>query len=89
MKALCKAIELDPDLSSIPSPHRCQVLQTIYVATGCDYASFFAGMGKARFLSTCFQYSSFIASGDPPGSIGQISLEKESLSFLTCWLCVL
>ena len=39
MKALCKAIELDPDLSSIPSPHRCQVLQTIYVATGCDYVS--------------------------------------------------
>ena len=37
-------------------------------------------MGKARFLSTFLQYSSFIASGDPPGLI---NLEKESQSFLS------
>ena len=40
-------------------------------------------MGKASFLSTFFQYASFIASGDPPSSIGEVSLDKESLSIFS------
>ena len=38
--------------------------------------SFFQGIGKARFLSTIFQYATFIAGGnDLPGSIGEVSLD--------------
>ena len=46
--------------------------------------SFYTGIGKASFLSTFFQYSSFIASGiDPPGSIGEHFLDAQSPSMLS------
>ena len=40
-------------------------------------------MGKASFLSTLFQYAAFIAGDDPSGSLGEVSLDKESPSFLS------
>lgn len=83
LSALQHATEVDSDLNGIPTALKCQALQTLYVSTGCDYTSFLVGMGKASFLSTFFQYASFIASGDPPGSIGDVSLDKESLSFFS------
>ena len=61
LSALQQAIDADSDLAGIPTALRRQVLQTFYVSTGCDYL-FFVGMGKASFLSTFFQYTSFIAS---------------------------
>lgn len=82
LNALLQALEGDPDLCNIPPDIRPQSLQTLYVCTGCDYISFFAGLGKCTFLSTFFQYASFIASGsDKPGSIGQISLNHSDHSF--------
>ena len=83
LSALCNAIERDPDLSDIQEDFRCQSLQSVYVSTGCDYISFFVGLGKASFLSAFFQYASFIASGDPQGSIGNINLNGSDLSFFS------
>ena len=80
--ALQQAVITDPDLAGISIAFRCQALQT-YVSTGCDYISFFVGIGKASFFSTFFQYASFIASGVRPGSIGRVSLDKESISFFS------
>ena len=84
LSSLLKALESDPDLLGIP-PCLCpQALQSLYVCTGCDYVSFFVGMGKVSFLTTFFQYASFIAGGiDPCGSIGSVSLDQESLAFLS------
>ena len=74
----------DPDLSSIPPEQRPQAIQSLYACTGCDYVSFFAGIGKTRFLSTFFQYAKFISSGvDPPGSLGVISTSHTDNSFLS------
>ena len=77
-------LHLYPDLSLIPLEIRPQVLQSLYVCTGCDYTSFFRGLGKVSFLSTFFQHVAFIASGtDPPGSIGTLEDEETALqSFL-------
>ena len=61
MNNLIAAMENDPDLSQIPPHLRPQVLQTIYICTGCDYTSFFNGIGKVSFLSTIFQHATFIA----------------------------
>ena len=73
LNTLINALATDPDLAGILSNMQPQVLQTLYVCTGCDYISFFASIGKTSFLSTLFQYASFIAGGiDPPGSIGDI-----------------
>ena len=44
-------------------PSAANTTQSLYVYTGCDYTSFFVGVGKCTFLATFFQYASFIASG--------------------------
>ena len=54
------ALHEDPDLADIKRPALASVLQTVFVATGCDYVSFFARIGKATFLDTLFQSASFI-----------------------------
>ena len=54
------ALHEDPDLADIKRPALTSVLQTVFVATGCDYVSFFARIGKATFLDTLFQSASFI-----------------------------
>ena len=79
-----EALLTDPDLHGVPQEYRLQALQSLYVCTGCDYVSFFAGMGKASFLSTFFQYAAFIAGGsEAPGSIGDVSLDTSSPSCLS------
>ena len=60
---LIRALENDPDMAGIPSTLRAQALQSLYVCTGCDYVSFFRGLGKVSFMTTFFQYASFIAGG--------------------------
>ena len=73
LNKLVNALATDPDLAGISPSMQPQVLQTLYVCTGCDYISFFANIGKTSFLSTLFQYASFIAGGiDPLGSVGDI-----------------
>ena len=81
MNSLIQALENDPDLSELPPSILPQILQSVYVATGCEYTSFFCGLEKASFLSTLFQYATFIALGvDPPGSLGIVSLDRDSPS---------
>ena len=39
----------DPDLGKVTPAKRCSILQPLFVATGCDYLSFFSGIGKTNF----------------------------------------
>ena len=81
---LLQALLNDPDLNGIPCQLRPQALQSLYMCTGCDYISFFVGMGKVSFLSTFYQYASFIAGGtDAPGNIGEVNLDPDSLALLS------
>ena len=89
MNRLLQALRSDPDLLGLPPLIRPQALQTLYVCTGCDYVSFFAGMGKVTFLSTFYQYASFIAGGtDTCGSIGEVSLDTDSSACLSFFCLV-
>ena len=45
LQALVAALENDPDLSALPK-QLPQILQTMYVATRCDYTSSFSGVGE-------------------------------------------
>lgn len=84
LRQVDNALQNDPDLHGIPQEMRLQALQSLYVCTGCDYVSFFAGIGKVSFLSTFYQYATFIAGGlEAPGSIGDVSLDNESPSCLS------
>ena len=47
LNALTEALSTDPDLAAIPAQLRPQCLQSLYICTGCDYVSFFKGIGKA------------------------------------------
>ena len=83
-----KCLSADPDLAQIPQCERPRAMQTLYIATGCDYISFFRGLGKVSFLSTFFQHATFIAgqSDTVLGSIGRVSVDDMQsnayLSFL-------
>ena len=88
-KFLLEALYSDPVLHRIPIDLRPQALQSLYVCTGCDYVSFFRGMGKVSFLSTFFQYASFIAGGtEAPGSIGEVTLDPNSPTCLSFYRLV-
>ena len=56
LNSLITSLEGDPDLSTIPRELLPKVLQTLFICTGCDYVSHFAGLGKTTF----FQHVSFI-----------------------------
>ena len=47
----------------------------MYVSTGCDFTSFFYGIGKVTFLKAFYQYSQFISAPaeHTPGSLADIS----------------
>ena len=81
MNNLMAALNNDPDLACIPYAERPQLLQSLYACTGCDYISFFKGIGKVTFLDTFFQHASFIA-GDCtlPGSIGNLASSANDLA---------
>ena len=75
-------LQNDPDLSAIPSRLIPQVFQTIFVATGCDYISFFSGIGKATFLRHFYQHAEFISSGkyNLPGTLADVNIEGNKIN---------
>lgn len=80
LTALKAALQNDPDLAGIPPLILPQIMQTLYVCTGCDYISFFSQLGKATFLRCFFKHASFITSGDPQGTLADVVLDGEFMS---------
>ena len=58
----------------------------LFIVSGCDYTSYFAGIGKAPFLNAFYQYSHFITSNKQEGSLsdndGKSEIKKGFLSFV-------
>lgn len=79
LRRLITALTDDPDLANISPTILPSVLQTLYVVTGCDYISFFSGIGKATFLRYFFQHAQFITGVLPntTGSLSDTLLESE------------
>lgn len=50
LSGLNDALLNDPDLGFLSSQDLPQILQALYISTGCDYISFFSGIGKATFI---------------------------------------
>ena len=85
LQALITAFENDPDLAGIARTDITRIIQMLFIITGCDFVSFFNGLGKATFLNTLFEYSRFINanSTDVPGTLSMTSLNSDGLlSFL-------
>ena len=61
----------DPDLASLSTEIRPSVIQAIFIASGCDYISFFYGRGKSAFSAAFFQYGSFISGPNYPECLSE------------------
>ena len=79
LSSLINGLNRDPDLSSVESSLLPQILQTLFVVTGCDYISFFSGIGKATFMRYFFQHSEFITSGKGTtmGTLAKVSVQNK------------
>ena len=79
---LILAMRNDPDLANVDATILPSVLQTLFVTTGCDYTSFFSGIGKATFLRYFFQYASFITGNDSniKGTLADTALNMQTCS---------
>lgn len=82
MRNLMKALELDPDLANIPKPSLGKVFQMLYITSGCDYVSYFAGLGKAAFFNAFFQHASFITGQNMCGMLSNSSEDMMQKVFL-------
>lgn len=67
----------DPDLASIPRERLPITCQMVFIVSGCDYISYFAGLGKAAFLNVLYQYCKFITGNKEEGSLSDNSGERE------------
>ena len=64
-----------------------QVLQTLFVSTGCDFISYFTGFGMATFLNNLYEYCSFICT-DTDHIPGLLSIRTMDFFHLLGWLGV-
>lgn len=82
MHALNTAFNNDPELAAVPPISVASVIQALFVCTGCDFISFFTGLGKATFLNTLYEYCNFICanSDQAPGLL--CDMEQGFLSFV-------
>ena len=66
---LVEDIIADPDLAQEPESTRVAVVQALFVSSGCDFVSFFAGLGKFSTYKSFFQFAKFITRGTEPGTL--------------------
>ena len=72
LSKLDEALHYDHCMATISPQIRAQILQTLYVVTGCDNVSYFHGIGKIKFLQVFFQHASFISNGqEQPGTLAR------------------
>ena len=87
IQALVHALENDPDLAALPRLSIPIIMEMVYVCTGCDYVSFFHGLGKASFMNALYRCAEFITADkdNTPGSLSdfdELSNKEGFLSFL-------
>ena len=80
---LLQSFRDDPDLSLVPMVLRPLVLQTLFICSGCDYISFFVGLGKTTIMKHFFQNAWFITgSQDIPGTLAHTHPDLMEEGFL-------
>ncbi len=75
---LVQALDSDPDLATLSRSSLPSTCQMLFVCTGCDYISFFKGLGKASFLNAFYQYAPFICGNRLPGFLSDHGVGEQS-----------
>ena len=63
------------------------MLQTLFICTGCDYVSYFAGIGKSTLLKVFFQHASFV-NGVSQGTLASTCDTRVLKICVSHWYCV-
>ena len=72
MCILQQSLYSDPELSTLVENERPKTFQVLYALTGCDYTSFFSGIGKTSFFNSFLKNVRFISGkGSPSGDLSQ------------------
>ena len=58
-------------------------MQCLFIATGCDFVSYFKSFGKATILNTFLQYAGFISGSNIMGSLHQTDATNREQGFLS------
>ena len=86
VNSLSSSFTTDPDLQCIPENLKPLTAQVTFIATGCDYVSFFRSLGKTFFFSTLCRYASFITGNNAaegvPGMLCDTESEDGFLAFV-------
>ena len=69
MRNLTDSLERDPDISLVPTQDLPGIIQALCACTGCNYTSFFSGVGKCSFFKAFCRYSDFICGPRAKGSL--------------------
>ena len=85
IQALVHALETDPDLAALPRLSIPKIMEMVYVCTGCDYVSFFHGLGKASFMNSLYRCAEFITADkdNTPGSLSDFNEPSNEEGFLS------
>ena len=65
----------DPDLACLDKDSLPVTFQVLFLATGCDYISYFKSIGKATFWNVFYQHATFITGQRMPGNLHQINTQ--------------
>ena len=78
------ALAGDPDLALVPPGLRACVVQTLFICSGCDYVSFFAGFGKVTIMRHFFENAWFITgTQDIPGTLADTPPDRVEEGFMS------
>ena len=85
IRKLLFSFQCDPDLAPLPQDLLGNIMLQLYIVTGCDFISYFSGIGKATFLNIFFQHAEFISVRLHCGNLSETSqstIENGFLSFI-------
>ena len=82
MQKLHVCLNHDPDLASLPQSNLGSIMLQLYIVTGCDYLSYFSGIGKPTFLNIFYQHAEFITGIHSVGCIDQCITNSGFLAFV-------
>ena len=80
---LLLSFQCDPDLAPLPQSRIGNIMLQLYIVTGCDFISYFSGIGKATFLNVFFQHSEFICGRMSHGDLSQTDQSTIDSGFLS------
>ena len=82
LTSLITALASDPDLAALPNEKLGNTMQALYICSGCDYISYFSGIGKVTFLKQFFQHADLISGSSMPGNLCETRKDEQASGFL-------